>query len=55
MSLKGNQIVNKPIKLEIKYKDENGKEYVTKEEYLIGVIEIPWYAKIVYLFKGLFS
>src|SRR3989344_3990923 len=54
LPLKGSFTAYEPIKLNIKYYDENGKEYSTNEEYEIFVSNVPWYAKLMYSFKMLF-
>ena len=55
LPLKGSFTAYEPIKLNIKYYDENGKEYSTNEEYEIFVSNVPWYAKLMYSLKMLFT
>ncbi|HLC73688.1 MAG TPA: transglutaminase-like domain-containing protein [Candidatus Nanoarchaeia archaeon] len=55
LPLKGSFTAYEPIKLNIKYFDENGKEYTSKEEYEIFVSNVPWYAKLMYSLKMLFT
>lgn len=41
---------NEPV-IEIIYKDRSGKDYSVKENLSITIIDVPWYAGIVKLFK----
>lgn len=55
LPLKGSYVLDSPLKLELGYKDENGKSYKNNEEYSITVTNLPWYAKIVAFFRVIFG
>ncbi len=50
-----NHFINNRLDIKVDYKDENGKEYQLTETFDILVTNLPWYARILRVFKLLIA
>ncbi len=51
VSLNSKYFINKPITIELEYQDEFNREFSQKYQYNVNVQNVPWYAKLLALFR----